>query len=213
MSKMKALCILVLSLLSALLVLSVQADDGRINPANYHFGGDVLYCEADNGCHVLNQHGDQLITWSQDSIDAAVQQSLNSNQSVLVSEQQATYGLMGLWVQYVEINDNAEAWHLCLQGYDEWGKSNDMCFKASPDGYQPVGVPPQVTVKATGSVVEQSDPACSLFVVGDAVALIADNGVWGFVTSINVNAGQLTFHNPFNGDTTARCHEVEPRPL
>ncbi len=209
MSKLKALVVLVLMLVCTVFALSVRADDGRINPANYHFGGDVLYCEVNNGCHVLNKHGDLLFSWSQDSINAAVQQSMDSNQSVLVSEQQATYGPMGLWVQYVEVNANNEAWHLCLQGYDEWGKSNNMCFKASPDGYQPVGVaaPVKESVKSEGPVAD-----CSAFNVGKVVELIANLAVWGDVTSINNKAGTVTFVNPFStASTTAACDKVEPR--
>ncbi len=202
MFKVKTLVVFVLALLSTMLVLSVQADDGRINPANFHFGGDTLYCEADQGCHILNDHGDLLISWSQDSINAAVQQSIDSNQSVLVSEQQATYGPMGLWVQYVEVNDKIETWHLCLQGYDEWGKSNQMCFKASLDGYQPVGDP--APVKADEKPVAD----CSAYTVGDSVDLIANPSIWGLVTSINVKAGTLTFDSKPT-PTTASCNDVE----
>ena len=41
-------CLLVIGLISGMAL----AQDGRINPARkYHFGGDTLYCNHDDGLH------------------------------------------------------------------------------------------------------------------------------------------------------------------
>src|SRR6266496_915546 len=50
---------------------SVLADDGRINRAPYHFGGDTLFCNQEKGCTLLDKDGHELANWPQDDIATA----------------------------------------------------------------------------------------------------------------------------------------------
>src|SRR5690349_10445106 len=112
---------LVALVLLALLISSVVlADDGRINRAPYHFGGDTLYCNQQTGCTLLNETGLTLANWPQADIAAAFAITDQSKQNAQVGTRQATYGPMQLW-SVVPENDNGNN-KLCVVGFDEWGK-------------------------------------------------------------------------------------------
>ncbi len=139
--------VLLFSCLSlALMVGSVLADDGRINRPPYHFGGDTLFCNQETGCTLLNKDGHDLANWPQDDIAAAFAAADKADHNVQVKgEGQGTYGPMQLWAMGMKSASGNNT--LCLIGFDEWGKQNDMCFEVTQDFHYlqaplPVVVPP-----------------------------------------------------------------------
>ena len=121
-----------LSLFTLLLSTSVSADDGRINRAPYHFGGDTLFCNQDTGCTLLDKDGHFLANWLQTDIATAFATADRSGENVQVNrEGQGTYGPMQLWA--VGPDGKSGNNQLCLIGFDEWGKQNDMCFQVTQD--------------------------------------------------------------------------------
>lgn len=124
--------ILFLALLTLFVGSSVLADDGRINRAPYHFGGDTLFCNSDKGCTLLNKDGKELANWPQSDIAAAIAAVSQSGNNAQVSgEGQGTYGAVTLWA----VNPNSTTGNntLCMIGFDEWGKQNNMCFEVTKD--------------------------------------------------------------------------------
>mgnify|MGYP001455569257 CR=1 FL=1 len=189
-----------LAVLAGLLLLilggAVSADDGRINPPPYHFGGDTLYCDQGAGCSLLNLNGTLLGTWAESDIAAALAAVDQTGQNSLVGEVSGTYGTASLWaVPTSETNGNRQ---LCMIGYDEWGKRNDMCFAVTTDGkYLPAPL-------ALGHVAD-----CSMFSVGWWVRLIADHDIEGEIESIDATNGTVTFYIGKGHTYTASCDAVE----
>ncbi len=156
----------------------ILADDGRINRAPYHFGGNALFCSEEIGCKLLNKTGYELAHWPQSDIATAFAASDTSGQNVQVKgEGQGTYGPMQLW----SVSPNATTGNnqLCMIGFDEWGKQNDMCFLVTPDYvFEQAALPIATTVTEEGVVVVV-DTSCDRWEVGDWVELIADHGTTG----------------------------------
>src|SRR4029078_5329674 len=96
---------------------------------------------------------------------------------------------------------------LCMVGFDEWGKQNDMCFQVTQDWHYE-----QAPLPATGEV----DHSCDQWSLGDAGCLISDPKKFGAITSINVDAGTVTFGMSLTltfapASYTAKCTEVAPQ--
>ncbi len=126
----------------ALLVLNnVLADDGRINHAPYHFGGDTLFCSQAVGCTLLDKNGKELATWSPDAIGTAIALTDSTGINTQVSgDAQGSYGPMQLWVVSPDATTGNNT--LCMIGFDEWGKKNDMCFPVTKDyHFEPAPLP------------------------------------------------------------------------
>lgn len=175
----------------------VSADDGRINPAPFHFGGDTLFCNPAEGCYLLNMTGERLITWPQTDIVNAVEESERSGENTLVSEGRSTYGPASLWVKA----SGEGCWELILVGYDEWDKQHDMHFKNCNGVYEALRLP----------LAEQGTIAnCSAFRVEDWVQLKSDSAIFGPVMSINAAAGQLTFKPVFGSPQAAASIAANP---
>jgi hypothetical protein len=124
--------IILLTLFTLFVGGSVLADDGRINRAPYHFGGDTLFCNQDTGCTLLNKDGKELANWPQSDIATAFAAVAESAKNTQVSgEGQGTYGPVTLWA----VNPDSTTGNntLCMVGSDEWGKQNDMCFEVTKD--------------------------------------------------------------------------------
>ncbi len=131
------------TLFTLLMSSSVLADDGRINRAPYHFGGDTLYCNQQVGCTLLNKIGLSLANWPQDDIGAAIAATDQLGVNTQVGVRQGTYGSIELWVVSPDATTGNNI--LCLIGFDEWAKQNDMCFQVTPDyQYQQAALPAKV---------------------------------------------------------------------
>jgi hypothetical protein len=194
--------VVLISILILVFASTVQADDGRINRAPYHFGGDTLYCYENEGCNLLDLNGVELTSWAESAIGAAFTNVELTGQNSLVGDGQGSYGPVQLWaVPTEETNGNKK---LCLVGFDEWGKLNDMCFAVTLDNhYQQAALPVNNPVAESASV-----PDCSMFTVGDFVALISNIAIQGPIDSINIANGTATFGK---GTYTYACnliHEV-----
>jgi len=185
--------------LFALLIASQAFADDRINMPPYHFGGNTLFCESETGCTLLNMTGQFLWNWPQADISAAFETLDQTGENTLVGEGQGTYGAMWLWViPTSETNGNKT---LCLQGFDEWGKENEMCFDVTGDWiYKPAPLPnPLVPVVVAD---------CSMWSLGNVVALKTDSSTMGDIIAIDTAAGTVTV-DPFFGATyTAGCDKV-----
>ncbi|MBA3874471.1 MAG: hypothetical protein H0X30_35525 [Anaerolineae bacterium] len=133
MFSQRSICAFVLLAFFTLLVgSSVLADDGRINRAPYHFGGNTLFCSQEKGCTLLDKNGYFLANWPEADIAAAFAATDTSDQNTKIDgDGQGTYGPMQLWsVKPDSDNGNNK---LCLIGFDEWGKQNSMCFDVTKD--------------------------------------------------------------------------------
>src|SRR3982751_2691795 len=120
-SKRSVRVIVLLALFTLLVGSSVLADDGRINRAPYHFGGDTLFCNQEKGCTLLNKEGHDLANWPQTDIATAFATTDQSGQNTKVKgEGQGTYGPMQLWAVSPDATTGNNK--LCLIGFDEWGK-------------------------------------------------------------------------------------------
>ena len=134
-----------------LLAGSVFADDGRINRAPYHFGGDTLFCTEATGCTLLDKTGHELANWPQNDIATAFAAADSADHNVQVNgEGQGTFGPMQLWAVGMDAASGNNT--LCMIGFDEWGKQNTMCFQVTKDHHYlqaplPVAPPPQPTPK------------------------------------------------------------------
>lgn len=126
----------VLSLLVLLILVGVQgafAEDNRINQV-HHFGGDALFCDSEVGCYLLNAAGEQLWDVSQAAIDAAMATACETGTSQFIDAGIGTYGPNTLIIHcYAGMEPG-----LTLNGYDEWGKLNEMQFSPT---YEPVNSP------------------------------------------------------------------------
>ncbi len=181
---------------------SVLADDGRINPPPYHFGGDTLYCNQETGCTLLNKEGHYLANWPQSDIATALATVDSTGQNTKVNGKgQGTYGPMQLWAVSRDATTGNNT--LCMIGFDEWGKQNVMCFHVTKDwNYQPAPLP-----------VTEVDHSCDAFRVGQFVQLISDSETNGEITSINLGDHTVTFSAGVGivipVSHTAKCSEVE----
>jgi hypothetical protein len=131
-SKFSVRSIILLTLFTLFVGGSVLADDGRINRAPYHFGGDTLFCNQDTGCTLLNKEGHELANWPQSEITAAFAAVADSGKNAQVNgEGQGTYGPTTLWAVSPDATTGNNT--LCMIGFDEWGKQNNMCFEVTQD--------------------------------------------------------------------------------
>jgi hypothetical protein len=180
---------------------AVLADDGRINRAPYHFGGDTLFCNQEQGCTLLNMTGHDVAHWPQDMVATALASADQSEQRVKVDgDGQGTYGPMQLWAMPNKTEDGNST--LCLIGFDEWGKQNDMCFQVTQDWhYQQAPLP-----VSSPAIVDHS---CDRWSVGDWVELIADHDKTGNINSINLTNHTVNFGKV---ESVAKCSEIEPGP-
>ena len=193
-------CLLLVGVISGVAL----ANDGRINPPPYHFGGDALYCNQNDGCTLLNKTGQFLWEWTQDEVATATHIVDETGQNTLVGEGVGTYGPALLWAVPSEATDGSH--RLCLFAYDEWGKQNFMCFTVTAGWvYLPIMLAPAVD---TGTPEPVAD--CSMWTVGNWVSLIVDLFQQGPIISINSAAGELTFTNygAAGAPLTAGCDEV-----
>lgn len=141
-----------LLILVLVIVSSVLADDGRINRAPYHFGGDTLFCNQDTGCTLLDKDGHELANWPQSDIAAAFATSDSTGQNVQIAGVgQGTYGVMQLWSVSPDATTGNNV--ICVIGFDEWSKQNNMCFQVTKDYHfeqaaLPVSAPPPTPIAA-----------------------------------------------------------------
>jgi hypothetical protein len=179
------------------------ANDGRINPPPYHFGGDALYCNHDDGCTLLNKTGQFLFNWSQAEIDAALTIVEQTGAKALVGEGTGSYGPAEIWA--VPPEEPGDPLRLCFFGYDEWGKQNHMCFGVLADRY----LPAPIAVGTPATEVPVAD--CSMWDTGMFVRIIGTTN-FGPIISIDPITGTVTFEDhSTQGDppVTAGCDEVE----
>jgi hypothetical protein len=185
----------------ALLIAATALADDRINMPPYHFGGNTLFCDSENGCALLDLNGQFLWNWSQADIAAAFEELDMTGKNTLVGEGQGTYGAAWLWVIPTSATNGNKT--LCLQGFDEWGKQNVMCFDVTTDWiYQPAPLP------------INAEPAadCSAFGVGDSVHRIGTIGSisFGEIVEINTDAGTVVVDmGRRKGLYTASCDAIE----
>lgn len=152
------LVVLALFLLTALPV--VMAEDDRINQT-HHFGGDVLYCDHERGCWLLNSSGELLWEVPQSTIDEVFAVACEAGYSQSIEAGMGTYGPNTLDIScYLGYEPS-----LTLSGYDEWGAVNSMTFSAS---YAPVYAPPseKKAAPAQSSVALPPFPFCPPPMIG-----------------------------------------------
>ena len=197
--------IALLALFTLLIGSSVLADDGRINRAPYHFGGDTLYCTQETGCTLLDKTGHDLANWPQDDVATALTAADTLDQNVQVKDDKpGTYGPMQLWALGKKGDEGNNT--LCMIGWDEWNKQNDMCFQVTGDfQYQqaPISVATKVTEDGTVVVVDNS---CDKWSVGNYVALIADITKQGTINSIDLSNHTVNFSK---SNIVAKCSEIQ----
>lgn len=137
-TRMLAICSLVGVLLLA--TLAVFAGDNRINLPSFHFGGDTLFCNREEGCNLLNLNGTLLKNWPAADISAALDSMDANSKNTLVGDGAGTYGAVSLWAVVSNLENGNKT--LCFLGYDEWSKQHNMCFEVTKDFvYQQVGLP------------------------------------------------------------------------
>ena len=201
-SKLSVHVIVLLAFFTLLVGSSVLADDGRINRAPYHFGGDTLFCNQEKGCTLLNKEGHDLANWPQDDIATAFAAVDQTNQNTKVKgEGKGTYGPMQLWA--VSPDETTGNNKLCLIGFDEWGKQNDMCFQVTKDNHFEQAPLP----------VTEVDHSCDGFFIGEGVRLISDPSKFGKITSINRGDSTVIFGSGISFSVSvysAKCSEIEP---
>src|SRR4051812_35991471 len=110
--------IILLTFFTLALGSSVLADDGRINRAPYHFGGDTLFCKEETGCTLLDKNGHELANFPMSEIAAAFALSDSTGQNVQVAgDGQGTFGPMQLWSVSPDATTGNNV--LCMLGFDE----------------------------------------------------------------------------------------------
>jgi hypothetical protein len=196
----------VVCLLLVVIVSGVAMANGiRINPPPYHFGGDALFCEQGEGCELLDKDGNFLWSWAQADVDAAFAAVDQTGANTQIGENgEGTYGTAQLWALPPEVGSVHD--RLCFFGYDEWGKTNFMCFIYTAEGvYLPVGMIPAAP-EATKEPVADCTPVLSW----TFVQVIGDDP-YGLVTVINFLDGTVTFLNSLDSDTpmTVSCDMVK----
>jgi hypothetical protein len=158
---------------------------------------------------VVNKTGKELANWPQDSVATAFAAvDVNKQNTQVGGEGQGTYGPFQLWAVNSNASDGSHT--LCLIGFDEWGKVNDMCFQVTKDFFY------QQAPLAVNNT-------CDGLSVGMYVWLKSNHSVWGSVVSINLDAQTVTFEPVFRfapaisgpqafrpSSTTAPCADVEP---
>ena len=197
--------LILLAFFTLLIGSSVLADDGRINRAPYHFGGDALFCSEETGCKLLDKTGHEMAHWPQSDIATAFAASDKSGQNTKVSgEGQGTYGPMQLWSVSPDATTGDN--QLCMIGFDEWNKQNDMCFLVTPDyTFEQAALP--VNQPAGEPIVDHS---CDRWSVGNEVRVVTDHNQNGMITSINNSNGTATFGYPVPPTSyTAKCTDIE----
>ena len=197
--------LILLTLLTLLVGSSVLADDGRINRAPYHFGGDTLFCNQEKGCTLLNMTGHDLAHWSQDAVATALAKADQSEQrSKVDGDGQGTYGPMQLWAMPNKTEDGNST--LCVVGFDEWAKQNDMCFQVTQDWHFEQAALPVVVAVAGVAVVPVTD--CSMWSNGDYIKVIGAD-IWGSINEIDAANGTVTFGKAPFGPYTYGCDKIE----
>lgn len=198
----------IVCLLLVLIVSGVAMANGiRINPPPYHFGGDALFCEQGEGCELLDKDGNFLWSWAQTDVDAAFAAVDQTGANTQIGENgTGTYGVAQLWALPPEVGDIHD--RLCFFGFDEWGKSNFMCFLYVNGAYLPVGLTPASVPapEATKEPVADCTPVLSWPFVR-----VIGGSEFGLVTMINFVDGTVTFLNSLDSDTpmTVSCDMVE----
>ncbi len=197
--------VILLTFFTLLIGSTVLADDGRINRAPYHFGGDTLFCTQETGCTLLDKTGHELANWPQDDVATALTAADTLDQNVQVKgDKPGTYGPMQLWALGKKGDEGNST--LCMIGFDEWGKQNDMCFLVTPDYvFEQAALP----VAAADAVVPE-DHSCDQWSVGNEVRQISNHSNNGIITSINNSNGTATFGYPIPPTSyTAKCTDIE----
>lgn len=187
----------VVILFTLLTLHSVMADDGRINRAPYHFGGDTLFCNSTTGCTLLDKTGHFLWNWPQADIVTAFDTMVSTGINTLVGEGTGTYGSAELWaMSWTETNGDRI---LCFNGFDEWGKANSMCFHVTTNYiYEPAPLPVYVPT------VPRYVPDCSMWKIGDFVFYIPDSSIFGEIVSIDTANGTVTLDD----ESTVPCDQI-----
>jgi hypothetical protein len=160
--------------------------DGRLTELEFHFGGDALFCDQENGCTLYSATGSELMQWSQAEINAALADLSQTNAvgaAVIIAEGAGTYGPATLFV-----NGRADGTpQICLAGFDEHGKSNEMCF-----GRDYVA-PTTGRTNCTASQPEPvSVPSCTHLTVGASVEVPSLGLTNHSVVSIDAARGLAT---------------------
>ena len=143
----KLMLVLMVGVVLAAGAFSVMAQDGRINVV-HHFGGDVLYCNLEDGCSMVNMQGELLWEVSEADIDAAMATACETREAQIIEPGNGTYGPATLEIACYEGYEPS----LTLSSWDEWGKPNAMQFGAD---YAPV-YPAPSEESSTG---QPSEPA------------------------------------------------------
>jgi hypothetical protein len=122
-------------------------DDGRINMVG-HFGGDNLYCNQDDGCTLLNTHGETLWNVPQAVINETFTQACEVGYSFEIEAGQGTHGPSILVISCYEGYEPS----LTLKAYDEHGKINEIKFGRDYSPVMPAVVSQSVTAAPTPTV-------------------------------------------------------------
>lgn len=186
---------------------SVMADDGRINRTPYHFGGDTLYCNEEEGCTLLNITGLGIANWPQADIATAFATVDQTGVNTQVGVREGTYGPMQLWAVSPDATTGNNT--LCLIGFDEWYKLNDMCFLVTPDfTFQQAALPVPAPIVLEDGTIIIPVADCSMWAETDIVKLITgDYTTAGPITSIDITNGTVTVDA--SPTYTAGCDEIE----
>ncbi len=198
--------VILFALFTLLIGSTVSADDGRINRAPYHFGGDTLYCTQETGCTLLDKTGHDLANWPQDDVATALTAADTLDQNVQVKgDKPGTYGPMQLWALGKKGDQGNNT--LCMIGWDEWNKKNDMCFQVTGDfQYQQAPLPVATTVNEDGVVVVVEDHTCDQWSPGDWVSLIADISKQGQINEIDLSNHTVQFSKD---EVIAKCSDIQ----
>ena len=144
-----AALILLLPIFSAPVAAEDDVSDGRINEV-WHFGGDVLYCNTDQGCTLLNMNGQLLWNVPQETIEAVMALACETHEPQYIAAGFGTYGPSTLSLHcYIGMDP-----YLILSAYDEWGVLSDLKFGAD---YAPVGPPVSSEIKAPSKPDQDHD--------------------------------------------------------
>ncbi|QPC83431.1 hypothetical protein G4Y79_03345 [Phototrophicus methaneseepsis] len=167
---MKTRVTLIFALLATMIAMTslfVQAqDDGRINMVG-HFGGDNLYCDATDGCTLLNDHGEFLWNVPQATIDETFAMACEDGFSYDIEAGWGTYGPSVLHISCYEGYEPT----LTLKAFDEHGKINEIQF---PQNYVPV-MPMQAHSTAVPTMSPTSTPIPTCYASVSALSICPAN--------------------------------------